>query len=666
MQSVTAYHAAFPNSNPNSITPVCAAFDLIESNQGQKPVAATNAATNISTNSATLNGAANPNGEATNMWFEWGFTSSNLTNTTASHSVGSGQDAVNYSTSISGLAGNSTYYYRTVAENSYGTAYGNVVSFTTTNNTPNGFAPTATTLSASGIDYTSATLRGRVNPNNSQTNYRFEWGTSQSSLSRTSPWFSAGSDSGDVNVSAGIITLNSNTTYYYRVTATNSYGTAYGNILSFTTSNEGGSTGDRPDVETLNARSIRENSATLACDVTPNDSDTDVWFEWGTSRSNLNNDTANKRVYGSYGTTRVTKRITGLDTDERYYYRCVADNSYGTTRGDIESFRTRTTSVNGDRPSVRLYSASPVTTTASLLKGEINPNDSNTDAWFEWGTTTSLGHRTRVTNMGSGTSYRNISVSITGLTPNTLYFYRLSAENNEGITQSPILSFVTRNGTIIIPRPPTIIERVVRVFVTEEKEKAVLLTLNADKRRVGRDKEIDYIITYENRTDENLRNAVLTVEIPRELRFIDSSPRADSERRDTVTFNIGTIRAGEKDSVEVSTELRSGVSDNDDIEFTATLKYTDKTKTKNIVTVIDVSRFSGKTGNAFTALFIGSLKDFFTNPFFWLLFIILLIFLAYRYIYILGKNKYGDNDNAVYGAPVDTFPQEPVQQRLDE
>jgi len=38
VSSVTAFHAAFPNSNPNSVEPVCAAFDFIDDKDDKGPV----------------------------------------------------------------------------------------------------------------------------------------------------------------------------------------------------------------------------------------------------------------------------------------------------------------------------------------------------------------------------------------------------------------------------------------------------------------------------------------------------------------------------------------------------------------------------------------------------------------------------------------------------
>ena len=82
----------------------------------QQPFVSTNSATNITQSSATLNGYVNPyNISNTTRWFEWGTTQS-LGNKT--NSISHGSTAMNVSDTISGLANNTTYYFRVVAQNS--------------------------------------------------------------------------------------------------------------------------------------------------------------------------------------------------------------------------------------------------------------------------------------------------------------------------------------------------------------------------------------------------------------------------------------------------------------------------------------------------------------------------------------------------------------------
>lgn len=95
-------------------------------------------------------------------------------------------------------------------------------------------APTVTTSQATGIAGDSATLVGTVNPEGSATTAWFEWGTT-SSLGQVTQVQYVGSGTGAIFVYASTPGLESNTTYYYRLDATNATGTNYGSIVSFAT-----------------------------------------------------------------------------------------------------------------------------------------------------------------------------------------------------------------------------------------------------------------------------------------------------------------------------------------------------------------------------------------------------------------------------------------------
>lgn len=95
-------------------------------------------------------------------------------------------------------------------------------------------APIVTGSSATNILANSATVAGTVNPNGSATTVYFQWGPSPSFGSNTTSQ-SIGSGTSDVNVSAVLTGLSSNTAYYYQLVAGNASGTAYGPSSNFTT-----------------------------------------------------------------------------------------------------------------------------------------------------------------------------------------------------------------------------------------------------------------------------------------------------------------------------------------------------------------------------------------------------------------------------------------------
>ncbi len=90
----------------------------------------TGAPTLVGVTSARLNGVlAQSGGYNTNVYFEWGSTTA-LGFTTASLNAGSGSGATFFD-SLTSLQPSTTYWYRAVATNAYGTARGELQSFTT-------------------------------------------------------------------------------------------------------------------------------------------------------------------------------------------------------------------------------------------------------------------------------------------------------------------------------------------------------------------------------------------------------------------------------------------------------------------------------------------------------------------------------------------------------
>ena len=95
-----------------------------------KPGATTGAAANVTFQSARVNGSADPNNEPTNYYFQYGTTIALGTETTPTP-AGGGANPVRVSTDLAGLAPQTQYHYRIVAQNASGTTVGQRRSFTT-------------------------------------------------------------------------------------------------------------------------------------------------------------------------------------------------------------------------------------------------------------------------------------------------------------------------------------------------------------------------------------------------------------------------------------------------------------------------------------------------------------------------------------------------------
>jgi hypothetical protein len=95
-------------------------------------------------------------------------------------------------------------------------------------------APRAETRPATEVGLQSATLNGKVNPNDRDTTYHFQYGTTTAYGTKTAVT-SAGDEESWIAVSARVVGLQPETTYHFRLVAKSDEGTTGGADLTFTT-----------------------------------------------------------------------------------------------------------------------------------------------------------------------------------------------------------------------------------------------------------------------------------------------------------------------------------------------------------------------------------------------------------------------------------------------
>jgi len=272
------------------------------------PTVTTTSVTTYTTTSATVGGNVTASGGTTvsERGVYWG-TSQNPQTTGTKLQIGSGTGL--FSTSLSGLIPNTTYYIKAYAINSAGTAYGTQESFTTNSVSP--VVPTLTTTAVSSITSTTATSGGNISSDGgvAVTAKGVCWSTTSNPTTALSTKTTDGTGTG--SFTSSITGLTANTTYYVRAYATNSAGTAYGlPQVSFTTSSSG-QLGTVTDTEgniyktitigtqtwmAENLKTIKYNDGTTIPLVT----DGAAWAALSTpGYCWYNNDVTNKSTYGA-------------------------------------------------------------------------------------------------------------------------------------------------------------------------------------------------------------------------------------------------------------------------------------------------------------------------------------------------------------------------------
>src|SRR5437016_6238620 len=121
------------------------------------------------------------------------------------------------------------------------------------------------TAAASSLTQTSATLNATVNPNGGAvSDCRFEYGSTSAYGSSVPCASLPGSGTAAVAVSAEVEGLSPNTTYHFRIVASNEGGRGSGSDQGLTT------LPNAPSVKTAAASSLTQTSATLNGTVNPN------------------------------------------------------------------------------------------------------------------------------------------------------------------------------------------------------------------------------------------------------------------------------------------------------------------------------------------------------------------------------------------------------------
>jgi hypothetical protein len=178
----------------------------------------------------------------------------------------------------------------------------------------------------------SATLNGSLDPHGLATSVHFQYGPTTGYGLTTAPQSHSGNTY--LNISANISSLTANTTYHFRIVASNSAGTSMGGDRTFSTLTATGS----PVVSTSPATSVTASSATLNGSLDPHGLTTTVSFQWGMTTSYGHTTAMQSQTGNTY--RNITANISGLTTHTTYHFRIVATNSGGTRYG---SDRTLTT-----------------------------------------------------------------------------------------------------------------------------------------------------------------------------------------------------------------------------------------------------------------------------------------------------------------------------------
>jgi hypothetical protein len=177
----------------------------------------------------------------------------------------------------------------------------------------------------------------------------------------------------------------------------------------------------------------------LNATVNPNGSSTVARFEYGESTS-YGNQTASTDAGTGSSFVPISLSIEGLQCGTQYHFRVVAQNAGGIAYGSNRMFTTDPCDIP---PTAVTEAATDVSRDSATLNAAVNPNESGTEVWFEYGESESFGFQTDFAYIGSGAGTLDIFSTIDSLLCETTYYFRVVAENSAGLSQGSTLSFTT-------------------------------------------------------------------------------------------------------------------------------------------------------------------------------------------------------------------------------
>ena len=350
---------------------------------------------------------------------ERGICYSTVPNPTLNDSVLSGPDNSG-SLQLSGLIPGTTYYVRAYATNGVGTGYSNEIAFTTLT------IPTVNTSAMNDVSYFTATGGGEVLATSVPeiTARGVCWSTSQNP---TIAGDHTVDSSGFGTFASQLTGLNLHTTYYVRAYATNSSGTGYGNVVTFTTLNI-------PTVTTNAVTNVLDSTATCGGKVTNDGGGT--LLTKGICWSTLQQPTIDDNIAtDTSALANYTCSMTGLTPATKYYVRAFATNGGGTAYGQQKSFTTKAL------PTVTLDSATNILSLTASCTYHVVDNGGFTvtsrGICYSISPNPTLGD-----SVITGTS-SVATLQLTGLIPGTSYYVRAYATNSIGTAYSNEISFTT-------------------------------------------------------------------------------------------------------------------------------------------------------------------------------------------------------------------------------
>lgn len=343
-----------------------------------------------------------------------------------------GSGTGSFTSNLTNLSLNTTYFVRAYATNMHGTYYGEEKTFTT-----NDGSVVVTTNNVTNVTPTSATCGGTVTVSSGNTFPITSRGVCWATTHNPTIDNAHTSDGSGVGSFISSITdLTVNTNYYVRAYATNEVGTFYGEEKNFNT------TMGLATVTTKDVTDIHPLSATGGGVVTADNGFTVT--SRGICWSVVQNPTIDdSHTTNGSGSGEFNSLMENLQNSTTYHVRAYATNANGTAYGEDKIFTTTSGIIT-----VTTNSVTGVTASSATCGGNATVTNDNNLPITAKGVCWSTGHNPSISNSHTtdGTGPGMFTSTISGLTVNTMYYVRAYATNQIGTYYGEEKPFTTAVG----------------------------------------------------------------------------------------------------------------------------------------------------------------------------------------------------------------------------
>ena len=314
-------------------------------------------------------------------------------------------------------------------------------------------------------------------------------------------------------------------------------------------------------------------------------------------------------------------------------------NAYGNNGSDSDSVQ-----VNVNSYVAPVQTNCAVTAAATNITGNsVSLNgftNSSTTAYFEYGPTVNMGSITNTRSISSG----YFTETVTGLTPNTIYYFRLASNcEGGGLSRGATQVFETAGGSTDVETTRTIIRQGTTIVGTASP---IMLKIEDKYQNIRVGDVIDYTVTYKNISSRKLTHAMVQVILPKGVSYMNASRGTFSNDTNTLSVPIDDLNAGDNGVVYLQGRVDSLENNYTQVVTTALLIYTNtNTAQENAMAYVlnNPTNLNGNSSLGANAFFAGFFGMSLLGWLLLILIILIIILLTRRYFPGRNSNHY---DNA--------------------